>query len=128
MNRNYCAESENVEIPVDQIGQNTKNELFQHKISYTQYVRRASRQWWKEAKVIFSGVFLSTTECSMIITNILKTTYMFIRTVELFQRETCKKRWFPTFTLEQGRLRNKNLKIARCFSGGETSESFNWRA
>ena len=44
MNRNYCAESENVEIPVDQIGQNTKNELFQHKISYTQYLRRASRQ------------------------------------------------------------------------------------
>ena len=29
---NYCAESKTLEIPVDQIGQNTKNELLQHKI------------------------------------------------------------------------------------------------
>ena len=29
---NYYAESKNVEISVDQIGQNTKNELFQYKI------------------------------------------------------------------------------------------------
>ena len=43
MNDNYCAESKNVEVPVDQIGQNTKNELLQHKISHTQYLRRASR-------------------------------------------------------------------------------------
>ena len=43
MNDNYCAESKNVEVPVDQIGQNTKNELPQHKISHTQYLRRASR-------------------------------------------------------------------------------------
>ena len=28
---NYCAESKNIKIPVDQIGQNMKNELFQHK-------------------------------------------------------------------------------------------------
>ena len=62
MNDNYCAESKNVEVPVDQIGQNTKNELPQHKISHTQYLRRASRHWWKEVKIIFSGVFLSTTE------------------------------------------------------------------
>ena len=41
---NYCAESKNVEIPVDQIGHNTKNELFQHKISHTQYFGRPSRQ------------------------------------------------------------------------------------
>ena len=40
---NYCAESKNVEIPVHQIGQNTKNELFQHKISQTQYLGRVSR-------------------------------------------------------------------------------------
>ena len=42
---NYCAESKNVEVPVDQIGQNTKNESFQHKISISQtrYLRRASR-------------------------------------------------------------------------------------
>ena len=40
---NYCAESKNVEIPEDQIGQNTKHELFQHKISHKQYLRRASR-------------------------------------------------------------------------------------
>ena len=43
MNGNYCAESKNIEIPVDQIGQNTKIELFQHKIGHTQYLRRASR-------------------------------------------------------------------------------------
>ena len=73
MNGNYCAESKNVEISVDQIGQNTNNELFQHKISHTQYLRRAGRHWWKEAKVILSDVFLSTTESYMIITNILKT-------------------------------------------------------
>ena len=42
MNGKYFAESKNVEIPVEQIGQNTKNELFQHKISHTQYLRRAS--------------------------------------------------------------------------------------
>ena len=73
MNGNYCAERKNVEIPVDQIGQNTKNELFEHKISHTQYLRRTSRHWWKEAKAIFSGVYLSTTESYIIITNILKT-------------------------------------------------------
>ena len=39
-----CAESKNVIIPVDQIGQNTKNELFQYKISHTQYLRRASKK------------------------------------------------------------------------------------
>ena len=43
MNGNYCAERKNVEIPVDQIGQNTKNELLEHKISHTQYLRRTSR-------------------------------------------------------------------------------------
>ena len=42
MNGNYCTESKNVEIPVHQIGQNTKNELFQRKISHTQYLRGAS--------------------------------------------------------------------------------------
>ena len=29
MNGNYCTEGKNVEIPVDQIGKTTKNELFQ---------------------------------------------------------------------------------------------------
>ena len=43
MNGNYCAESKNVGIPVDQIGQNMKNELFQHKISQIQYLIRSSR-------------------------------------------------------------------------------------
>ena len=43
MNGNYCAESKNVEAPVDQIGQNTKNEFFPYKMSHTQYLRRASR-------------------------------------------------------------------------------------
>ena len=70
---NYCTESKNVEIPVHQIGQNTKNELFHHKISHTQYLRRASRDWWKETKVIISRLFLSTAECYMIIANILNT-------------------------------------------------------
>ena len=37
-------------------------------------LRRATWDWWKEANVIFSGIFLSTTECYMIITNIIKTT------------------------------------------------------
>ena len=36
MNGNYCAESKNVEIPVDQIGKYTKNELFERKNSHTQ--------------------------------------------------------------------------------------------
>ena len=35
--------AKNFEIPVDQIGQNA-NELFQNKISHTQYLRQASRQ------------------------------------------------------------------------------------
>ena len=48
MNGNYCAESKNVEIPVDQIGKYTKNELFERKNSHTQYLRRTSRRWWKE--------------------------------------------------------------------------------
>ena len=72
MNGNYFAESKNVEIPVEQIGQNTKNELFQHKISHTQYLRRASWQWWKEANVIFSGIFLSTREIYMVVINFFK--------------------------------------------------------
>ena len=38
MNGNYCAESKKVEIPVDQIGQNTQNELFLHKMSRTCYL------------------------------------------------------------------------------------------
>ena len=33
MNGKYCAESKNVEALVDQIRQNTKNELFLHKMS-----------------------------------------------------------------------------------------------
>ena len=33
-----CAGSKNVEISVDQIGQNTKNESFPHKISSTYYL------------------------------------------------------------------------------------------
>ena len=73
MNDNCCAESENVEGLLDQIGQNTKNELFPHKMSHIHYYKRASRYWWKEAKIILLGVFLSTTESYMIITNILKT-------------------------------------------------------
>ena len=34
MNGNYRAESKNAEIPIEQIEQNTKNELFQHKIGH----------------------------------------------------------------------------------------------
>ena len=37
-NGNYCAESKNVEALVDQIGQNTKNELFPDKMSHTYYL------------------------------------------------------------------------------------------
>ena len=37
MNGNYRAEIKSVKIPRDQIGQNTKNELFQDKICQTQY-------------------------------------------------------------------------------------------
>ena len=43
MNGNDCTESKNVEIPVDQIGQYTENELLMHKISHTQYVRQAGQ-------------------------------------------------------------------------------------
>ena len=75
MNVNYCAKSKSVEVLVDQIGQNTKKkkELFPHKMSCTHYLQWASRYWWKESKVILLGVFLSTTEIYIIITNILKT-------------------------------------------------------
>ena len=73
MNGNYCAESKNFEALLDQIRQYTKNELFPHKMSQTHYLYRASRYWWKEAKVILLGVFLSTTESYVIITIILKT-------------------------------------------------------
>ena len=38
MNGNYYVEYKNVEIPVDQIGQNKKNELLQCMISHTQYL------------------------------------------------------------------------------------------
>ena len=34
MNDNYSAESKIVEIPVDQIGQNTKKQFFQYKICH----------------------------------------------------------------------------------------------
>ena len=40
--------------------------------SHTQHLRWTSQHWWKVKKVIFSGVFSSTTESYMIITNILK--------------------------------------------------------
>lgn len=73
MNGNDSTESKNVEIAVDQIGQYTENELFMHKISHTQYVRRAGQNWCKKAKFIFSGVVLSTVECYMIITSLFKT-------------------------------------------------------
>ena len=45
MNGNYCAERKNVEIPVDQIGQNTKNELLEHKISHIDEKRQ--RQYFR---------------------------------------------------------------------------------
>ena len=50
------------------------------------------------------------------------------RTVDLFQRETRRRQWFYTFTLEQVRVWNKDLKTVICFSGSETSEPFNRRA
>ena len=58
-----CAESKNVIIPVDQIGQNTKNELFQYKISHTQYLRRASK---KQPPEVFceKGVLLEISQNS----------------------------------------------------------------
>ena len=71
---NCCRESYNTEILVDQMGQNTRNKLLQHKISHTQYLRRASRHWSEDTEIIFSAVFSSTTESYTIITNILKTT------------------------------------------------------
>ena len=37
MKGDYFAESKNVEALVDQIGQNTKNEFFPHKLSHTHY-------------------------------------------------------------------------------------------
>ena len=71
MNGNYSAESKKVEIPVDQTGQNTKNELLLHQMSRIHHLQQAYQYWWNEAKVILLGVFLSTTESYMIITNIL---------------------------------------------------------
>ena len=38
MKGDYFAESKNVEALVDQIGQNTKNEFFPHKLSHTHYL------------------------------------------------------------------------------------------
>ena len=43
MNGHYCAKGKNVEVLVDQIGQNTKNELFLRKISHTHYLQPANR-------------------------------------------------------------------------------------
>ena len=60
--------------------------------------------------------------------NFLKTINLEEQSIDLFQLETYRKRWFPTFTLEQGRVRNKDLKMVCCFSESETSESFNWRS
>ena len=38
MNGNYCTESKNVEALVDQIGQNTKNELSPRKMRHSYYL------------------------------------------------------------------------------------------
>ena len=63
MNGNYCSESKNVEVLIDQTGQNTKNELFPHKMSHTHYLLRASRYCWKDAKVTFlGGIFINCGE------------------------------------------------------------------
>ena len=53
--------------------------------------------------------------------------HRFRRTVDLFQRKTCRRRWLPTFTLEQDWVRNKDLKMVHCLFGSETSDPFNWR-
>ena len=42
MNGNYLAESKNVKTLVDQIGQNTRNELFPRKMSHTLFI---TSQW-----------------------------------------------------------------------------------
>ena len=45
--------------------------------------------------------------------------YKFRRTVDLFQQETYRRQRFLTFTLQQVRVQNKDLKMVHClFFGG----------
>ena len=45
--------------------------------------------------------------------------YKFRRTVDLFQQETYRRQRFLTFTLQQVRVQNKDLKMVHClFLGG----------
>ena len=60
MNDNYCTEGKNVEIPVDQIEKNTKNDLSSYQILM------------KRGEGIFSRVFLSVRESYMIIKTFLR--------------------------------------------------------
>ena len=47
--------------------------IVSRQVSHTKCLRRASRHWWKAERVLVLGVFSSTTESCMIITNIPKT-------------------------------------------------------
>ena len=105
--------------------------------SHTLFITSPST-WWKGAKTIFDGsIFINYGElhdnyqhfqdCKRPVS---KNSFrkQLQRTVDLFQRETRRRQWFYTFTLEQARVWNKDLKTVICFSGSETSEPFNWRA
>ena len=80
MNGSYWIESQNIEIPTDQLEQNRiLHEMFRRKIGHIQYSRwavqqsRFSRQKWKARKVILLGYFLSAMESNMIVAKIPKT-------------------------------------------------------
>ena len=59
MNGNYCAESKYVEAPVDQIGQNTKKELFLHKTSHTLFITSQSILMKKGKGNIVGGILIN---------------------------------------------------------------------
>ena len=59
MNGNYCAESKYVEALVDQIGQNTKNELFPQKMSHTLFITNQSILMKRGKGNIVGGIFIN---------------------------------------------------------------------
>ena len=80
MNGSYWIESQNIEIPTDQLEQNRiLHEMFRRKIGHIQYSRwavqksRFSRQRWKVGNVILLGYFLSAMGSNVTVAKIFKT-------------------------------------------------------
>ena len=72
LNGNYCAESKNVEVLVDQFGQNTKMNYFYTR-AVMHIILRCQSIFMKRGKSNIVGGILSTMDSYVITTNILKT-------------------------------------------------------